>query len=371
MSENYAIPYPRNVIVRGIFRLAARILLALLARVTVTGRENLPASGPLILVGNHVALVEVMMMAMYVPYLIEIIGVGDIPLDPRFTAIINAYGYIPIKRGSVDSKGLNMALDVLKQGGVIGIFPEGGIWESGQGQARAGVAWLSNKANAPIIPMGFGGMRGALAAAFKLQRPRLIMNIGHMISPISTTMAGKSRKQALEAGANQVMAQVEALVPQEEKIHWRKIDYEHFDLSIKVQQPDGTAVAIPDEFSLEQPESLAKFFYRPVILETLNRNLKLPVGALQRIHLEHNPAEIAEAAQVALGYFKTNPQFLGYRFGYTEAAAMCDGLEKLRAIATWAAERDCTLIFQVVRRYKYIDDTVEIIEDSPPTHLNR
>jgi 1-acyl-sn-glycerol-3-phosphate acyltransferase len=365
MSQDYSIPYPRKVFIRGFFRFASRLLLALLARVTITGKENLPKSGPLILVGNHVALVEVIMMAMYVPYLIEIIGVGDIPLDPRFTLIINTYGYIPIKRGSVDSKGLNMALDVLKQGGVIGIFPEGGIWESGQGQARAGVAWLSHKADAPIVPIGFGGMRGALAAISKFKRPQLIMNIGKPIPAISSGIDGKSRKEALDEGANAVMAQVEALVPQEEKRHWRKIEYERFAFSLDVQKPDGTRLTIPPEFMLENPDALAKFFYRPVIIETLARNLKLPVDVLKHITRESDPMKIGDGAAAALEYFEANPQFLGYRFGYPEGSAMQDGLKKLRDTARWAAAQGGVLKIQTTRRFKYADESIEIVEDHP------
>src|SRR5690606_3398751 len=168
MAQTYSIRYPRRVLIRGIMRLVGRVLLRLLARPEVTGLENIPKDGPLILVGNHVAMIEVIMMAIYVPWQVEFVGTGDIPIDPRFAGIVKLWGILPVNRGSTDRKEMTVPLDILKQGGFIGIFPEGGIWSTHLKQARTGVAWLSFHANAPVLPMGFGGMSGALQAAFAL-----------------------------------------------------------------------------------------------------------------------------------------------------------------------------------------------------------
>ncbi|MBZ0298472.1 MAG: 1-acyl-sn-glycerol-3-phosphate acyltransferase, partial [Anaerolineae bacterium] len=113
MSEAPAIRYPRRVLIRFLLRLLGRVLIRVFARPQVTGLENLPEHGPLILVGNHVALVEVVMMALYVPWTVEFIGNGDIPFDPRFAWMVNLYGMIPVNRGSTDRKELNVPLDVL------------------------------------------------------------------------------------------------------------------------------------------------------------------------------------------------------------------------------------------------------------------
>jgi len=63
------------------------------------------------------------------------------------------------------------------------LFPEGGIWYPGAKEAKRGVAWLSHRADAPILPIGFGGLEGALDAIFKLKRPELVMNDGTLIPP--------------------------------------------------------------------------------------------------------------------------------------------------------------------------------------------
>jgi|SRR5690349_8591092 len=170
-SESLSIRYPRYVVRRAILRFLGYGLLRLLTRVRITGYENIPRKGPLILVGNHVAMLEAVMMVLCTPFQTEIIGNGDIPFDPKYSWAVQLWGIIPIQRGTMDREALNVALDVLKQGGIVGIFPEGGIWESTAKKSKTGVSWLSYQAGAPILPIGFGGIDGALGAAFKLKRP--------------------------------------------------------------------------------------------------------------------------------------------------------------------------------------------------------
>lgn len=364
MTEKYSVRYPRRVITRTAMRLAAGALMTVFTRTTVTGREHLPKHGPLILVGNHVAFVEVLLMMLYVPYLVEFMGGDDVPMEPGFAPFARTFGYIPINRGSMDRRGMTMGLDVLAQKGVVGIFPEGGIWETTLKQARTGVAWLSSKANAPLIPIGFGGMTGAFNAALALRRPRLTMNIGPMIPPIPEEVPGKTRKQALMDGANVIMERVEALIPHEEKATWGQVCDERFMLEVSVDHPNGSPIEIPMQYTIHEARALAKFFHRPVLLRTLSRNLKLPVQPLQRITVERDPQAIADAAEVALDYLETkNPFFLTYRFGNEEGGAMRAGIGQLMALARWAASHRYRLRVRPIRLYRRAGSDEEMLED--------
>jgi len=360
-----SIRYPRKPILRGTLRLMGRGLMSLLTRPTVNGLENLPKNGPLILVGNHVAMLEAVMMVLYVPWLIELLGTGEIPMDPRYAPLINTYGYIPIRRGEMDRDALNGALDVLRQNGVVGIFPEGGIWESAMKRGRTGVAWLSYQANAPIVPIGFGGVDGAIKAVIQLKRPRLVMNIGEVIPPVRPDVDGKSRKEALQDAANMIMQRIEALIPEEDKRRWNRIRDERFELKLTIQKSDNTSIDLPDELHFTRPDMLSKFFHRPLMLDVFFRNLKLPVGALQRLDTEHNPKQIADAAEAILGYLETNPHFLTYRFGYDEGSAMKHGIEQLHVIGRWAEKQGYQLFITPIRRYRRRGSDEEIVEDKP------
>jgi len=363
MSDEVHIRYPRRVALRNMLKFAGRTLGAVLARPKISGAENLPRQGPLIMVGNHVGVVEVAMMASYVPWNIEIMGAGDIPLDPRYAWLADMYHILPIKRGSMDRSGMNMALEVLHQGGVVGLFPEGGIWESSLRQARNGVAWLSNKANAPVLPIGFGGIDGAVHAIMRLRRPRLVMNIGRVIPPVSVEIPGKSRKEALSEGANQIMHRIAELIPEDERrIKQQSYISEDFDFRLIVKTPSGLEMPLPTEVEIIDKRGLSKFFFRPVMLDVFRRNLRMPVRALGEFRRFHTPEAIAAASDTILRYLATNPYFFEYRFGPDDGRAMTRGLEQLRAVCLWLAlhEPNSRVQLKPIRRY-----VLEVEEDEP------
>jgi 1-acyl-sn-glycerol-3-phosphate acyltransferase len=365
MSEQVSIKYPRRVILRFFIRMIGRFLMFVLTRTTITGRENLPQNGPVILVGNHIAIVEAIMMVLYVPYPIEMIGTGDIPIDPRFAWMAKLWGFLPVNRGSVDRDEMRAPIDILKQNGVVGIFPEGGIWETSLKKARTGVAWLSYRTETPIIPMGFGGMKGAVGAAFSLKRPHLVMNIGKMMPPVSGNVDGKSRKEALEYSANLVMAQVAALIPEEEKRSWRTVQDERFDFKLSLRYTNDAGMTEEIEKPVKYPQALGKFFHRPVLLDVMARNMHLPVKPLQRLNQEHDPAQLADALDTAKKFLDDHPQFLNYRFGYDEAAGMYNGLVELRDEAREAAKQGQQMVLQPIRRYRKPESDTEIMEIVP------
>ncbi|HLV36114.1 MAG TPA: lysophospholipid acyltransferase family protein [Spirillospora sp.] len=360
MADTYAIRYPRRIVVRAILVLIGRVLIRLLARPHVTGLENLPRKGPVILVGNHVAMIEVVLMALYAPWQVEFIGTGDIPVDPRFAWLVKLWGIIPVNRGSTDRREMAVPLDVLRQGGVVGIFPEGGIWSTSLKRARTGVAWLSFHANAPVLPIGFGGMRGALQAVFALKRPRLTMNVGQLMPPVSGRMDGKSRKESLEAAANAIMAEVTALIPEEEKRSWNRITDERFDFEFIVHTANGSD-GIPKP--VIHRDGLGRFFHVPVILDVMARNMHLPVQPLQR--LDSDPRVIADAAGVALSFFDSHPHFLSYRFGYEQAAEIYAGVVELRELARAAAAEGQAITLRPVRQYRSTETGEQVIETTP------
>lgn len=364
MTAQASLMYPRRRWIRGPIRFMGRAVTRFLTRLTITGRENLPTQGPLIVVGNHVAMLEAALMVLYTPYDLELLAAGEIPLDPRYAPFANAYGFIPIRRGEMDRQAMGAALEVLNSGGVIGMFPEGGIWESAFKRARTGVSWLSYHSQAPILPIGFGGIDGALADALALKRPQLSMNIGELMPPVRDE-PGKPLKMVLEDSARRVMTRIESLVPEEDKRRWNRIRDERFELRLTAQRPDGTPVVIPPELMVKQAEMLAKFFHRPLLLDVLTRNIKLPVEALKHLDKEHNPARLADAAELALGYLNDNAHFLTYRFGYEQGSAMREGLSQLRDLGRWAQHNGYELYVTPIRRYKRRGSDEEIVEDRP------
>ncbi len=369
-KRTYTVNYPRRRFARGMIRGVGRLVLPLLFDLQIEDRENFPRHGPLIVVGNHTAVMEAVLMAVYTPWQVEMLAASDIPSERITTLAIGAFGAIPINRGHVDRAALRGALDVLAQDGVVGIFPEGGFWQGSQKRAQPGVAWLSYRGGAPVLPIGFGDMTGALNAGLHFKRPELKMSVGESIPP-AVVPVGMARRTYFESYAEGVMDAVRALIPEEDRLSAPEIVDEHFELRVEVRNDTDKALGLPAELMIEHPEALAKVLHRPGILKIFRQNLQLPIEALQNLHERPAPSELVTGLEAILAYLEhENPYLLTYRFGPKEGAAMQSAFEELLAAARWAEARGYRLYVTPIRRYHVLDreETVTQIEQGEFAH---
>jgi 1-acyl-sn-glycerol-3-phosphate acyltransferase len=344
----YSIAYPRLTVRRTLMRLLSRGLLRLLTCTKVEGLENIPKDGPVILAGNHVAVLESVLMTVMPKRLVEPIGAGDMPFDAGIDSLVSFYGYIPINRGNLDRKGMNQALDVLKQGGVIGIFPEGGTWAPGKMAPQIGVALLSQRTGAPVVPIGFSGMQGALKNALHLKRPKLLMKVGEAIPAMKTSDDGVDKEHLL-AYSRQVLDAIYALISQEEK-----------DL-MPLKELYQLSIETADEV-IPNPDwgpAFAHFLHAPVLLDSLKGNLKLPIGVLYGED-EHLDTSALQAALISVqDYLKINPAFFTYRFGMEEGNQVADGIQGLKSLLENAEAAGKLVRLNTRGEISYIDGRVE------------
>lgn len=321
------IHYPRNVILRRLLTVIGRIILPVFAKVQTDGIDRLPKKGPAILAGNHENVIEVILMAVYSPAIVEFIGTGDVPIDPRFRWLANLYQFIPVKRGNIDRTAIYTALEVLKAGGVIGIFPQGGIWGADIKSGRSGVALLSHLSGAPVYPIGFGGLKGAMVRMMRFERPHLTMRVGSPLQIYGSSIS----KNDLEQFSSQVMEKIIELLPEEEQSrHYKK--YEKFDLEIYLQRGNELS-PIPLGHDSEIRIGLGMLFHYPVLLDTLKRNIGLPVGCLQNIGNPVPARDVEKAIRAVLDYLEdNNPGFFTYRFGMEKGLWVKQGLQSAIAI---------------------------------------
>jgi len=355
------IKYPRRVLLRKGMTSLGKLLLAVLAQVEINGESRLPKNGPLIIAGNHVAVLEAVMMAVYTPAMVEFIGTGDIPFDPNYAFIANAYGLVPINRGNLDRRGLKMGMSVLEQNGVLGIFPEGGTWNPAQMQAQTGVAWLSYRTQTPVLPIGFGGMKGGLQKAFRFKRPKLVVNVGHPIPPVTLVNNEISMKANLENAANQILKEINALVPEQDLLRFHQHLDETFELKISVHDL-ANAVAIPDALFIKHGAAYARFLYSPALMDVLVRNLHLPIKPIRKVTDESNLMPLIAAWKAILDYLKTNPGYFTYRFGMEEGLAVKQALEELCQLSDWVFESGYRLSLRPIRRYRNGNTGAQVVE---------
>lgn len=364
MNNNLnSVKYPRRVLLRSGMTFLGRALLGLMADVKINGKERLPKKGPVILAGNHSASLEAVMMAAYNPGLVEFIGNGDIPFDPNYAFIVKAYDLIPVNRGNLDRVGLNKALSVLQQDGILGIFPEGGIWDPTQMDAQIGAAWLSYRAQAPILPIGFTGIRDGLPKALKLQRPKLAMHVGELIPPITITEDNGSLKKNLELAAGELLERIYALVADEElPLNKRKVD-ETYALKVKVYNLEaGTKVPLPESLQLNNGAAYAHFLFNPTMLDVLVRNLRLPLYPLMKVKKQLDLAPLISAWDSILAYLKINPGYFTYRFGVEEGLCVEKAIKELLQLADWVMENNYALTLKPIYSYRNALTGAEVTE---------
>ncbi|MEJ2706826.1 MAG: lysophospholipid acyltransferase family protein [Anaerolineales bacterium] len=361
-QDEYQLAYPRKRIARSLGRGLGRLLLPVLFRIKIEGKQNFPRKGPLLVVGNHTAAMEAVMMAVYTPWQVEMLGAGDIPQERIIEVVTGFYGSIPIRRGSFDRQALVKATGVLKQEGVVGLFPEGGVWSAGDMRPQTGVAWLSYRTGAPVLPINFSGTTGALAQALRFRRPSLSMIVGQPI-PAARLPEDKPRKVYLQEYASQVIQAIDALLSEQKKTKQEAVGNESFRLDLYFQGPDGNRVTPPEELSLHHAQALAKLLHQPRILKIFDFNLRLPVSALVNVADHHEPGEIITALNTVLHYLqKENPYLLTYRFGPKEGEQMRMGLEELREVALWAQEHNLQIYLYPERRYYSVSQRKEIVQ---------
>lgn len=191
--------------------LLMRGLLLALCRWRVLGRENVPLRGPLLVVANHLNMVDPPLLAASLPRRIVFMAKEELfalPLGP----IVRAYGAFPVRRGEPDRKALRQAEKFLGQGVALGMFPEGTRSRSHAMQrAHPGTALIALRSGAPILPVGIWGSEKIGGMASVLGRPDITVNIGKpfLVPPLTGRVAAKELGEV----ADFIMEQVAGLIP--------------------------------------------------------------------------------------------------------------------------------------------------------------
>ena len=214
-------PYPRRRLIRSVLRKLARVALTVLTDLHITGQENLPKGGPLLVVANHFSFIDPVAMVQMVPWPIEFVGGLEMPNAPTsVTWIPKVWGYYPVHRGGASLGALRAAEAILEQDGVLGIFPEAGNWATVLRPARPGAAFLAVRTGAPILPMGFGGLNDVFPALRQGRRARVTLKIGELLGPFQAEGKGRQRRKKLDAIGDEIMQRIAELIPPEKRGHY-------------------------------------------------------------------------------------------------------------------------------------------------------
>lgn len=181
-------------------RAVGRRLAHVAFRLDVRGLEHLPPSGPLLVAGNHVSLLDGPLVAVSVPRDVRMLAKHELYVG-ALGRFLHAMGQVPVDRGQPDRRALRAALAILADGGVVGVFPEG---ERGSGEferVRDGVAYLALRSGAPIVPVACVGTAAALPLGHRLPRlgTRISVVFGRPVT-VRAPVTPRSRREIARCG---------------------------------------------------------------------------------------------------------------------------------------------------------------------------
>jgi 1-acyl-sn-glycerol-3-phosphate acyltransferase len=128
-------------------------IFALFFRWEVIGRENIPASGGVMVAANHVSLWDPPVIGTAMSREIHFMAKEELFANSFLAWLIRKLKAFPVKRGVADRAAIRTAIALLENGEVIGLFPEGTRSKNGQlGAAEPGAAMIAIKAKAAVVP---------------------------------------------------------------------------------------------------------------------------------------------------------------------------------------------------------------------------
>jgi len=169
------LPHPHRWLLHG-GRPASRWLIRRRYDVRVHGADHLPRRGPVVVAANHLGFVDGPLMAIFAPRPVHAWTKTEM-FDGPLGAFLRTCGQVPLDRFRTDPRAVRTSLRVLRDGGVVGVFPEG---QRGGGELELfhrGAAYLALVTGAPIVPLCFLGTREPGGTMSSLPRPRARLDL--------------------------------------------------------------------------------------------------------------------------------------------------------------------------------------------------
>lgn len=138
----------------------------------IIGAENIPKDGPIIICGNHLHIMDQCPIIISTKRMVHYLAKKEY-FDGHFAWFFKLSGCIPVNRSIKDTNAKDHALELLKNGYAIGIFPEGTRNRTKDLLLpfKFGAVSMASKTNAQIVPVGISG-------TYKFRSKDLTIRIG-------------------------------------------------------------------------------------------------------------------------------------------------------------------------------------------------
>jgi 1-acyl-sn-glycerol-3-phosphate acyltransferase len=151
--------------VHQVMRIPNQIAAQAYFDLSVSGRDSIPSSGPVVVAANHFSHLDPPLVVSILDRYARFLAVDDLYGRSKvFDLTLDFFKAIPLDRDGYPVRAMREAVDHLNDGGIVGLFPEGRRVESWGGDTpKRGAAWLAWMTGAPLIPIAIHGTRDSLS----------------------------------------------------------------------------------------------------------------------------------------------------------------------------------------------------------------
>jgi 1-acyl-sn-glycerol-3-phosphate acyltransferase len=162
----------------------------------ISGEENVPQEGPLVVVSNHASDVDPPLLSCCLRRPVAYMAKEELFRVPVLKQAIELYGAYPVKRGMADRSALRSALNCLTEGWAVGVYLQGTRTPDARiTDPKLGAAWIAAKAQVPLLPVSLWGTQHVLVKGSLIPRPvPVTVRIGQVIDAPTST-----KREELEA----------------------------------------------------------------------------------------------------------------------------------------------------------------------------
>ena len=170
-----------------------KLILRIFWRYKRIGAEHVPKSGGVIIASNHVAYVDPPFLGAVAPRELFYLAKAELFSNALFGWLLDKCNTIPIARGAFDRRAIRRAVELLKDGKALMLFPEGTRSRSGRFlEPKLGVGKIALEAGVPIVP-AYIHNSGSLFASL-LKRKRLVIGFDTPITRTSLERLPKDKE---------------------------------------------------------------------------------------------------------------------------------------------------------------------------------
>lgn len=175
-------------------------------RVEVTGAEQVPDHGPVILAPVHRSNIDFFVVAEVTPRKIFYMAKEEIWRSRHLGSLVGSLGAFPVNRNGADRLAMDRAQAVLERGDVLILFPEGTRRQGPVVQdILEGAAFLAARTGAPMVPIGVGGTDRVMPKGAKFPRPgRVRLAVGAPVLPPERSERGRVPRNKVHAMSEQL-----------------------------------------------------------------------------------------------------------------------------------------------------------------------